>query len=112
MSDYCVFAEDQFKPVIDIETIPPLPDINYCFNSSEHLAFIDTEGLDYQTELGDNYDLVTVLPHTLIAENVFLVVKDRLHPNEGTVKLIEKMITIKFIDCQRPWNTFSSHLKS
>ena len=43
------------------------------------------EGLDYQTELGDNYDMITVLPHTLIAENVFLVVRDRLNPNEGQV---------------------------
>ena len=47
-----------------------------------NLAFFDTEGLDYQTELGQNYDIVTVLPHTLIAENVFLVVRDRLNPNE------------------------------
>ena len=90
MSEYCVFAEDQFMPVVDIETIPPLPDINFCFDSSEHLAFIDTEGLDYQTELGENYDIVTILPHTLIAENVFLVVRDRLNPNE-VKELIDRL---------------------
>ena len=111
-SGHCLFAQDQFQPLEEINTIPALPNMTFCENTIGNLAFFDTEGLDYQTELGDNYDLVTVLPHTLIAENVFLVVKDRLHPNEGTVKLIEKMITIKFIDCHRPWNTFSSHLKS
>ena len=55
-----------------------------------NLAFFDTEGLDYQTELGDNYDIVTVLPHTLIAENVFLVVRDRLNPNE-VKELIDRL---------------------
>ena len=59
--------------------------MNFCMNATGNLAFFDTEGLDYQTELGDNYDIVTVLPHTLIAENVFLVVRDRLNPNEGMV---------------------------
>ena len=90
MSDYCSFAEDQFKPVVEIETIPPLPDTSFCFESSEHLAFIDTEGLDYQTELGENYDILTILPHTLIAENVFLVVRDRLNPNE-VKELIDRL---------------------
>ena len=59
--------------------------MNFCLNSTGNFAFFDTEGLDYQTELGDHYDIVTVLPHTLIAENVFLVVRDRLNPNEGSV---------------------------
>ena len=76
--------------MIDIETIPPLPDTSFCFESSEHLAFFDTEGLDYQTELGENYDIVTILPHTLIAENVFLVVRDRLNPNE-VKELIDRL---------------------
>ena len=80
--EYCTFAEDQFQPILEIETIPPLPDMTFCHNMTGHFAFFDTEGLDYQTELGDNYDIVTVLPHTLIAENVFLVVRDRLNPNE------------------------------
>ena len=53
---------------------------------------MDTEGLDYQTELGDNYDVVTVLPHTIIAENVFLVVRDRVNPAE-VIELIEKLAT-------------------
>ena len=57
-------------------------------NMTGHFCFFDTEGLDYQTELGDNYDMITVLPHTLIAENVFLVVRDRLNPNEGQVRRI------------------------
>ena len=80
--EYCTFAEDQFQPILEIDAIPPLPDMTFCHNMTGHYAFFDTEGLDYQTELGDNYDIVTVLPHTLIAENVFLVVRDRLNPNE------------------------------
>ena len=43
---------------------------------------MDTEGLNYQTKLGVNYDIVTITPNTLIAENVFLVVNDRLKPKE------------------------------
>ena len=82
---YCAFAETQFQPIEEIEFIPPLPDMTFCKNGTSHLAFFDTEGLDYQTELGKNYDIVTVLPHTLIAENVFLVVSDRLNPNEGMI---------------------------
>ena len=57
--------------------------MQFCYNMSGYLTFFDTEGLDYQTELGENYDIVTVLPHTLIAQNVFLVVRDRLNPNEA-----------------------------
>ena len=51
---------------------------------------MDTEGMDYHTELGDNYDVVTILPHTMIAENVFLVVRDRLNPKEIS-ELIDKL---------------------
>ena len=46
--------------------------------------------MDYQTELGRNYDVVTILPHTLVAENVFLVVRDRVNPNEIS-DLIQKL---------------------
>ena len=67
-------------------SIPQLPDMSFCLNSTDNFAFFDTEGLDYQTELGNHYDIVTVLPHTLIAENVFLVVRDRLNPNEDWVR--------------------------
>ena len=77
-----------FQPLLDITSIPPLPDMNFCLNSTGNFAFFDTEGLDYQTELGEHYDIVTVLPHTLIAENVFLVLRDRLNPNEDLVPKI------------------------
>ena len=81
-NEYCFFAESQFQPIESIDNIPALPGLNFCSNMTGHLAFFDTEGLDYKTELGENYDILTVLPHTLIAENVFLVVRDRLNPNE------------------------------
>ena len=51
---------------------------------------MDTEGMDYQTEFGSNYDVVTILPHTIIAENMFLVVRDRVNPNEIS-ELIQKL---------------------
>ena len=54
-----------------------------------NIAFLDTEGIDYQTEAGENYDVVTVLPHTLISENVFLLVRDRINPSE-ILELIDK----------------------
>ena len=79
---YCYFAESQFEPLENLENVSSLPNMDFCMNMTGNLAFFDTEGLDYQTELGENYDIVTVLPHTLIAENVFLVVRDRLNPNE------------------------------
>ena len=84
-NSYCEFAETQFQPIDEIQFIPPLPDMSFCKNGTSNLAFFDTEGLDYQTELGKNYDIVTILPHTLIAENVFLVVSDRLNPNEERI---------------------------
>ena len=87
---YCSFAEAQFQPILEIESIPPLPDMTFCQNMAGRFTFFDTEGLDYQTELGDNYDIVTVLPHTLISENVFLVVRDRLNPNE-VKELIDRL---------------------
>ena len=89
-NEYCSFAENHFQPIDNLTNVSPLPDLDFCFNMTENLAFFDTEGLDYQTELGDNYDIVTVLPHTLIAENVFLVVRDRLNPNE-VKELIDRL---------------------
>ena len=83
---HCLFAQNQFQPLEEINSIPSLPNMSFCENSTGNLAFFDTEGLDYQTELGENYDIVTVLPHTLIAETVFLVVRDRLNPMEGKVE--------------------------
>ena len=81
-NEYCSFAKNNFEPIGELTNVSPLPDLDFCFNMTDNLAFFDTEGLDYQTELGENYDIVTVLPHTLIAENVFLLVRDRLNPNE------------------------------
>ena len=74
-----------FQPLNEILNLPALPERNLSLISHSNLVFFDTEGLDYQTELGANYDIVTVLPHTLVAENVFLVVRDRLIANEGNV---------------------------
>ena len=48
----------------------------------DNFLFMDSEGLGYQTEYGKNYDVVTLLPNMLIAENVFLVVYGRLRPND------------------------------
>lgn len=80
---YCEFGNETFQPVEEIDNLPSLPDIQIQNETSGNLAFLDTEGLDYQTELGENYDIVTILPHTLASENVFLVVRDRLNPAEG-----------------------------
>ena len=81
-SDYCQFANQTFQPFDDLPNLPPLPDLKYYNDTIENLIFLDTEGLDYQTELGQNYDIVSILPHALAAENVFLVVRDRLNPAE------------------------------
>ena len=80
--DYCQFANQTFQPFDDLHNLPPLPDFEYYNDTIENLVFLDTEGLDYQTELGQNYDIVSILPHALVAENVFLVVRDRLNPAE------------------------------
>ena len=84
------FAEKKFQPIDNIPNIPPLEPI-YSTNTS-HFTFLDSEGLDYQTEQGENYDTVSSLPHVIIAENVFLVVRDRLNPQEiiGKVHYIFK----------------------
>ena len=65
---------------------------SHYYTDETHTCFLDTEGLDYQTELGDNYDIVTLLPHTIIAENVFHVVRDRVNPHE-VMELIDKLAT-------------------
>ena len=62
--------------------------LNNC--KSGKLSFLDTEGLDHQTELGSNYDVVTVLPHATVSENVFLIVRDRLNANE-IIEIIDKL---------------------
>ena len=55
-----------------------------------HFTFLDTEGLDHQTELGQNYDIVTILPHATMSENVVLVLRDRLNANE-VKEIIDKL---------------------
>ena len=56
-----------------------------------NFAFMDTDILDFQlTEMAENYDFVTILPHALIAENVFFVVKDRLNPDK-LIKFVDKL---------------------
>ena len=89
--DYCHFANETFQPIEDLPHLPKLPQFDYCNDTSGNLAFLDTEGLDYQTEFGDNYDIVSVLPHTIASENVFLVVSDRLNPAEGKFLIILKL---------------------
>ena len=74
------FAEKNFQPIENIPNIPQLQPINTT--NTSHFTFLDSEGLDYQTEQGENYDTVSSLPHVIIAENVFLVVRDRLNPQE------------------------------
>lgn len=64
------------------EDIDPLDKLTDFYANQTNIAFMDTEGMGYQTEYGQNYDTVTILPHTIIAENVFLVVVDRLNPED------------------------------
>ena len=40
--------------------------------------------------MGDNYDVVTILPHATVSENVILVVRDRLNANE-VKEVIDKL---------------------
>ena len=87
---YCDFANETFQPIEDLINLPSLPDLKCGNDTFGNLAFLDTEGLDYQTELGQNYDIVTILPHALAAENVFLVVRDRLNSAEGMFSIIDK----------------------
>ena len=68
--------------------LPDVPDLTDCFDG--HFTFLDTEGLDHQTELGQNYDVVTILPHATVSENVILVVRDRLNANE-VKEVIDKL---------------------
>ena len=92
---YSQFADSRFEPIDDLD-LPPLENLGNVYNNYTSLTFLDTEGLDYQTEFGDNYDTVTVLPHTLISENVFLLVRDRVNPVE-VMDLIEKLASGKVL---------------
>ena len=80
---FCQFANKTFQPFEDLDHLPPLPGYQIINETFGNLAFLDTEGLDYQTEFGQNYDIVSILPHALASENIFLVVRDRLNPAEG-----------------------------
>ena len=95
--DYCRFANKTFQPFEDLHNLSTLPDLKYCYDTFGNLVFLDTEGLDYQTELGRNYDIVSILPHALAAENVFLVVRDRLNPAEGRLEITDYIFQSKFI---------------
>ena len=58
------------------ETCPDIPD--FTEDKLGMYNFIDTEGVGYEGGTdGTSYDTVTILPHMLISENVFLVVRDR-----------------------------------
>ena len=61
---------------------PALSDSENYSQPLDNFLFMDSEGLGFQTEYGKNYDVVTLLPNMLIAENVFLVVNGRLRPND------------------------------
>ena len=80
------FAEKNFQPIDNIPNIPQLQPINST--NTSYFTFLDSEGLDYQTQQGENYDIVSSLPHVIIAENVFLVVRDRLNPQEIIGKVL------------------------
>ena len=54
----------------------------YQAEETNNIVIMDTEGLNHQTEYGDSYDVVTITPNTLIAENIFLVVVNRANPKE------------------------------
>ena len=91
--NFAAFVDVEFSPLEDMPSnIPLLNNLSNYYENETNLAFLDTEGLDYQTELGDNYDVVTLLPHTVIAENVFLIVRDRVNPAE-VIEVIEKLAT-------------------
>ena len=87
---YAEFADDVFVPVEEMLHLSNLSSLA-SFTNKSNLAFIDTEGLVYQTAYGPNYDTITILPHLLISENVILVVRDRLAPIE-VEKLIAKIV--------------------
>ena len=72
---YGILTSDDVKDALFVPNtiIGPL-----SANLSGMYNYIDTEGLGMHTEFGNNYDIVTILPHILMAENVFLVVSERL----------------------------------
>ena len=93
---YCSFAEEQFQPFQEIQSIPPLPDMTFCHNMAGYFEFLDT-AIQYeeqsQTGMSANYDFISTFPHTLISENVILVVSDRLNPSE-VKELIDRLANI------------------
>ena len=46
--------------------------------------------MDHQTEFGANYDIVTILPHATVSENVIIILRDRLNGNE-VKEVIDKL---------------------
>jgi len=72
--EYRMLAAEKFGPNPELL-------LNYS-QPYDNFLFMDSEGLGFQTEYGKNYDVVTLLPNMLIAENVFLVVNGRLRPND------------------------------
>ena len=83
------FSDNEFYPFGQVEELAEIPPIFPTLNDSAMYNFLDTEGLGHQTEFGDNYDMVTILPH--ISQNVFLVMSERILPEEID-QLIEKMV--------------------
>ena len=73
-NDYAKSAYQNYGDYINMEGIEP--------SETDNIIIMDTEGLGYRTNQGENYDIVTITPNTLIAENIFLVVNDRLKPKE------------------------------
>ena len=73
-NDYAKSAYQNYGDYINMEGIQP--------SETDNIIIMDTEGLGYRTNQGENYDIVTITPNTLIAENIFLVVNDRLKPKE------------------------------
>ena len=94
--EYSEFANETFQPLDNLSNLPSLPEFQYTNGTISNLTFLDTEGLDYQTEFGKNYDIVSILPHTIASENVFLVVRDRLNPAEGKFSFTVKMTCLYF----------------
>ena len=61
---YAEFVDEVFFPVEEMSHLSNLSSLE-SFTNKSNLAFIDTEGLDYQTSYGPNYDVVTILPHLI-----------------------------------------------
>ena len=88
---YAAFSDKEFKPDESLpENIPLLQNLQKFYESGYNLVWFDTEGMDYQTELGNNFDIITVLPHALMSENVFFMVRDRVNPAE-IIEFIDRL---------------------